>query len=275
VSYLLKAENISYGASDKSFLKKNFEEKEILKNISFEIDKGTVLGISGESGSGKTTLAKIIAGILIPSRGRITFNSQNEIRRKNRVNPIQILFQNNGEILNPLREINKVVAEAVIISSRKEDPYEKMTEIFKSVDFPERLWKRKGYELSGGEQQRAALARILAVNPELLVLDEPFSAQDPESRINLLNLFSSINKKLNITMICISHNLRLLQRFCDEIIIMYQGEIVEKEKTETIFFSPKHPYTKFLLKAENYDLSYEELKYNTRAGLSSSSSSSS
>jgi len=254
---ILKVENICYSAEQKSFIGFTGEKKEILKNISFDLEKGKILGIAGESGSGKTTLAKLIAGIIKPSSGKIIINDQN---RKTRINPVQILFQNNGEVLNPFREIEEVVEEAIRLRSRIKLKEEK-EKIFNSVNFPGHLWKRKGFELSGGEQQRAALARLLAVEPELLILDEPFSAQDPDSQINFLNLFKKINEEFGITLICISHNLKLLRLLANNIIIMYKGEIVETGSSDEIFSSPKHPYTKFLLRAENYDLKYEELKF--------------
>lgn len=252
---ILKIEDLSYSInSDKKV-------KQILNGINFSLNRNDILGISGESGSGKTTLAKIIAGILSPFDGKVIYRGIKESTKKKRCNPIQILFQNNGEILNPLREISKVVIEAIRITDNEKDPQLKMEEIFDVINFPKHLWNRKGYELSGGEQQRVALARILAIEPELLILDEPFSAQDPESQLNLLNLFLSLNNKFNITIICIAHNLRILSKLCKKMIILYNGKVVEKGETTEILNTPKHPYTKILLKAENYDLTYEELKY--------------
>lgn len=227
----------------------------ILKNISFELKKNLVLGIAGESGSGKTTLGKLISGILSPTAGEIKFGFNNQNKKTNRV---QILFQNNGEILNPFRKISEVVDEALRIRSVEKELAKKRSTLFNSLNFPEELWNRKGFELSGGEQQRAALARLLAVEPDLLILDEPFSSQDPESQLNFLNLFRNIKEEFNVTLICIAHNLRILRKLCDEIIIIYKGELIEKGNTEEIFNSPKHPYTKFLLSAENYNLTYDE-----------------
>ncbi len=250
---LLEVNNLSYAVKG---LK---GEITILNDISFTLEKKQTLGIAGESGSGKTTLGKLLAEIITPTNGRIQLNVQD---KKERINPVQILFQNNGEVINPLRRVADMVDEAVRLKSGKKDIVKKRTNLFNSLNFSNELGNRKGYELSGGEQQRAALARLLAVEPELLILDEPFSAQDPESQLNFLNLFLKIKTEYNITLICIAHNLRILRKLCDEIMIIYRGRLVEKGKTEEIFNSPKHPYTKFLLSSENYDLTYDELKTN-------------
>ena len=254
MSELLNVNNICYSVDTDTGNGK--EKKEILKDVSFSLEKGKILGISGESGSGKTTLSKILCGILKPTGGSYTFNHSSG-RKKTGANPVQILFQNNGEVLNPFREIDNLIKEAVRISEGRNGDIEKRAGmIFESVGFPDKLRKRKGYELSGGEQQRAALARLLAVKPELLILDEPFSAQDTESQFNLLNLFKKINKEFGITLICVAHNLKILRKLCGEVLIMYKG------KSEKIFGKPEHPYTQFLLKAENYDLNREELKFD-------------
>jgi len=256
MNLILKAEDLSY-----SVLQKN-EEKPILKNISFELERNSVLGISGESGSGKTTLGKIIVGILKPTAGKISYYFSGNHKR---VSPVQILFQNTGEIINPLRTIRSMISDAIITYNDQKkitisDLEKEINDILHKVSpFGGDLEGAKhGYELSGGEQQRVALARVLAVKPELLILDEPFSAQDYESQENFLNLFLNLKKNLNITMICISHNLRIQRKLCDEIMIMYNGEIVEMNKSKELFENPMHQYTKFLLKAERYDLSYEE-----------------
>ena len=253
MNLLLKAENISY-----TVLQKN-EEKIILKNISFELERNTVLGISGESGSGKTTLAKILAGILRESSGKINYYFAKDYKK---LSPVQILFQNTGEIINPLRDVSDILNESLKIGNKNNNSTTQLKSILDSVKLPKLLIERKGYELSGGEQQRVALARILAVKPELLILDEPFSAQDYESQENFLNLFFDLKKNLHITMICIAHNLPLLRRLSDEVMIMYNGEIVEKNDSSELFSNPQHSYTKFLLKAEKYDLSYDDFPKN-------------
>lgn len=258
---LLKVENIFYSVEVKRAKKKQFN---ILMNVSFDVEKGEILGICGESGGGKSTLAKVIAGIISPNSGNILFDSENQsIKRKSR--PIQILFQNHGEILNPFRKVQSIIDEALKINGVSEENIEtEKSKILNSVGFPKELYKRRGYQLSGGEQQRAALGRLLAVKPALLILDEPFSAQDIESQLNLVKLFKRLNKNFHLTMICISHDLRILRNLADRIIILKDGEIVESGETKEIFNSPKKDYTKFLLSAEELNLTYEEIQLSSK-----------
>jgi ABC-type dipeptide/oligopeptide/nickel transport system ATPase subunit len=257
---LVEITNLSYSVRPNSLLRLG-NEKEILKNISLEVRTNEIIGITGESGSGKTTLIKLIAGILKPTTGEIKFTSQQDWQ-KIKTNPVQILFQNNNEILNPFRRIEDIIEEAIRIRNKsKTDIASEKERIFNSVGFTIELRNRKGYELSGGEQQRAALSRILAAKPELLILDEPFSAQDVESQVNLLQLFKKINEEFNLTMICVAHNLKILRKLADKIFVMYNGEIVESGNTEDIFNSPQNDYTKFLIKCENYDLKTPKFKF--------------
>jgi peptide/nickel transport system ATP-binding protein len=254
---LLKIENISYSVAVKDEKKKRFD---ILKNVSFEVAPGEILGICGESGGGKSTLARVIAGIIKPNSGRIILDSD-YATSKRKSSPIQILFQNHGEILNPFRKVKNILAEALKINGVDESNIEKEREnVLSSVGFPKELYNRKGFELSGGEQQRAALARLLAVKPALLILDEPFSAQDVESQLNFVNLFKKLNRDFNLTMICISHDLRILRNLANRVIIIKDGEIVESGKTKEVFDNPKKEYTKFLLSAEALNLTYQELQ---------------
>lgn len=232
----------------------NVKEKTILDDISFDVNNGEIIGIAGESGSGKTTLAKLISGIIQPSNGNIKFESANNN------NSVQLLFQNTGQILNPFRKIEDVVEEAIQLRKNLPDNLELEKErIFSSVNFQKKYWGNIGCNLSGGQQQRAALARLLAVQPELLILDEPFSAQDYESKNTLVDLFKNIKNKFNITLICISHDLNALRNLCERVVIMYKGKIVEIGNTKEILKNPSHPYTSYLIKAEKYDLNHSEL----------------
>jgi len=254
---LLEVKNISYSVVVKDEKKKQFD---ILKNVSFEVEQGEIIGICGESGGGKSTLAKVIAGLIKPDSGKIILDSKFEKERR-RGSPIQILFQNHGEVLNPFRKIQNIIDEALKISGVDKNKIEKdRDKVLESVGFPKELYSRRGFELSGGEQQRAALARLLAVNPILLILDEPFSAQDIESQLNLVKLCKQLNKEFHITMICISHDLRILRSLANRVIILKDGEIVESGITKEVFDNPQKDYTKFLLSAESLELTYEEIK---------------
>ena len=254
---LLEVKNISYSVVVKDEKKKQFD---ILKNVSFEVEQGEIIGICGESGGGKSTLAKVIAGLIKPDSGKIILDSKFE-KEKRRSSPIQILFQNHGEVLNPFRKIRSIIDEALKISGFDENSIQNEREkVLNSVSFPKELYDRRGMELSGGEQQRAALARLLAVKPVLLILDEPFSAQDVESQLNLVKLFKQLNKEFNLTMICISHDLRILRSLANRVIILKDGEIVESGITNEVFDNPQKDYTKFLLSAESLELTYEEIK---------------
>jgi len=256
---LLKVENISYSVILKDKTDKQFN---ILKNVSFEVESCEVLGICGESGGGKSTLAKVIAGLIKPDNGKIILNSKLHNRTSS---PIQILFQNHGEVLNPLRKVSSLIDEALIINRiHKSYIQVEREKILSSVGFPIELCDRRGYELSGGEQQRAALARLLAVNPVLLILDEPFSAQDVESQLNLVKLFKKLNNEFKITMICISHDLKILNAIAHRIIILRNGEIVETGITKEVFNKPQKDYTKFLLSAESLNLTYDEIQTQSK-----------
>jgi len=254
---LLEVKNISYSVEVKEERKKRFD---ILNDVSFEIEQGEILGICGESGGGKSTLAKVIAGIIKADSGRIILNS-NSKEAERRSSPIQILFQNHGEVLNPFRKVQSIIDEALKISGVDESRLTNEREnVLDSVGFQKELYQRRGMELSGGEQQRAALARLLATKPVLLILDEPFSAQDVESQLNLVKLFKQLNKVFNLTMICISHDLRILRNLANRVMILKDGEIVESGLTKEVFNNPQKDYTKFLLSAEALNLNHDELK---------------
>jgi peptide/nickel transport system ATP-binding protein len=195
------------------------------------VERGETAGISGESGSGKTTLAKIIAGHLQPVSGEVKINLSNH----NKSNPVQLLYQNSAFILNPFRRIFDVVCEASYIQHNDKKTAEHQAEnILTMLKINPELWYKRGYELSGGEMQRSALARILAVHPKLLILDEPFAAQDVESQLNMLNIFRTVKTEFDLTLICISHNIRLLKNLADNITMIKNGEIYSVEKSADI-----------------------------------------
>ena len=248
---LLSVKNIDYFSPED-------DKVEILSDISFNVTEGLILGIAGESGSGKTTLGLLLAGILNQSSGEIFLNdSPANNLLKNR--DIQILMQNKGELINPYRRVNAILKEAFELKGNKSESESKILDMLEKLELKNDILKRKGYELSGGEQQRIALARILAVEPKILILDEPFSAQDIESETIIIDLLKKLNSENGLTLICISHDLKILKNFTETLIILHKGKIIENGNTKNILNHPTHPFTKFLVRAEAYALSREEL----------------
>lgn len=254
---ILKAENIAYVVSGNKSLVNN--SVEIIKKISFNVERRKVIGISGQSGSGKTTLAKIISGLLIPTSGKIEAHFKRDWSYSD-PKPIQILFQNDGNLINPYRKVKEILNEAFELKYNKQNNYlNDIKRIFNLFGLKEELLNSKGSQLSGGEQQRIALARVMIVEPEILILDEPFSSQDVEAQLTILNLIQKVKSEFDITIICISHDLQILKNFADELLIMFKGSIVESGITSDIFLNPQNDYTKLLINAQSLKLSKEEI----------------
>lgn len=256
---ILKAKNISYSV-DKNNSFAGHNSVDILKNISFEVKRGKVLGVSGQSGSGKSTLAKILSSILVQTSGTIETSFKKDWS-KSSTKPVQILFQNDGELINPFRKVKDVLNEAFKLKYKKNKIYDsEIDDIFQRFNLNPNLKENKGSQLSGGEKQRIALARIVIVEPEILVLDEPFSSQDIEAQFNILNLIKKLKEEFVFTIICISHDLNILKNFADDLIIMYAGKIVESGSSKAIIENPADNYTKFLLSAQSLKLTEEEIQ---------------
>jgi peptide/nickel transport system ATP-binding protein len=256
---LIQLKNVSYSVEDEQLSLSKGTTADILFDISFTMREKEVLGICGESGGGKSTLAKLIAGIIKPTIGEVILNN-NLSTNYNEPKAIQILFQNNSNLINPYRKAGDVIDEAINLSgTNKNNIAERKAKLFETLNINKELTERRGYELSGGERQRVALARLLAVNPKVLILDEPFSAQDVTSQLNFVEVLKRLNEEFGVTMICISHDLKILRKFTHKVIVLQNGRIVEIADTSKIFTSPEHPYTKFLLSAEEFSLTEEEI----------------
>ncbi|MFA6597068.1 MAG: ATP-binding cassette domain-containing protein [Ignavibacteriaceae bacterium] len=223
---LVTVKNISYSVNNHSFLGKR-NKKKILTDISFEVKSGEILGIAGPSGGGKTTLAKILAGIFDPTEGEVVWSFLKTEQRT--ANNVQLLFQNSEEIINPLRKTKDLLLEALRQEKEKTDFSEaRLTALLRDVNVNKNLLGTYGFQLSGGQRQRVALARLLAVEPEVLILDEPFSAQDVESQLNLLLLLKKINSEKRITLICISHQVNVLKKLTPRILYIKEGKLVSE-----------------------------------------------
>ncbi len=256
---ILNINNISYSVRKKSSFS-GYQVVDILNSISFEVESGKILGIAGQSGSGKTTLAKILAGVLLPTAGTVKNNFKKDWS-KSSPKPVQILFQNDGELINPFRKIKNVLNESFELKLNENKFYDKeISDNFSRFSLNPQIGDSTGSQLSGGEKQRIALARIIIAEPEVLILDEPFSSQDVESQWSILNLINKLKNELNLTIICISHDLNILKHFSDNLLIMYDGRITESGTTKSLIEEPKNRYTKFLLSAQTLNLTEEEIQ---------------
>ncbi|MFA5361964.1 MAG: ATP-binding cassette domain-containing protein [Candidatus Omnitrophota bacterium] len=219
-----------------------------LDNVSFSLNEFETLGIVGESGSGKTTLAKIIMKLLPATGGDVRFDAS---RIGNLRKDIQIIFQNPYNSLDPKMRIIDALAEPLIIHRicPKRMIRQTVSELLELVGLNESALNRLPREFSGGERQRICIARVLAVGPKCIILDEPISSLDLTIQAKLLDLFMGLKKKFNLTYIFISHNLAVVKNITDFVLVMKDGRVVEQGKTGDIFRNPGREYTKVLLAA--------------------------
>jgi len=226
-------------------------------DVSFRIPEGTTFGLVGESGCGKTTTSKVILSLYKPTSGRVLFHDKDlntdlsDSERKLRHREIQAVFQDPAASLDPRMTVGRIVEEPLVINRdgnprSTEDVARKMVD---AVGLTQEQFDRYPHELSGGQQQRVAIARALALNPRLVVLDEPVSALDMSVRAQILNLVRDLQSKFHLTYLFVSHDLSVVRYLCDEVAVMYLGRIVESCGTRELFDNPLHPYTKALLAA--------------------------
>ena len=227
-----------------------------LDGVSFGIAKGEILGVVGESGCGKSTLGKTIAGIHQPSGGRVDFEG-NEIAtltpsagRALRRN-LQYCYQDPGASLDPRWKIGRSLEEPLIVHTDmpKSERMERVHATLRAVGLPERHLDLYPHEISGGQQRRVGLARILMLRPSLVILDEPTSGLDGSVQAVVLNLLLELREQFDLTYMFISHDLSVVRLFCQRIAVMYLGRVVEIGATEAVFGAPAHPYTQSLLSA--------------------------
>ena len=222
-------------------------------NVSFQLHAGEIFGIVGESGSGKSTIAKAIMGINRINEGSIRcmgiVNESEEWSMKNHSKRVQYVFQDPLGALDPHLTIIEQVAEPLCIHKhmKRKERNAKATEILRICGLEESHFYRKPGKLSGGQRQRAVLARALINEPEILICDEPVSAMDVSVQAQIINLLEQLARERNMSMIFISHDLRVINNICDRIAVMYAGRFVEMGGVEQIFQNPIHPYTKMLL----------------------------
>lgn len=225
-----------------------------VNDVSLTVPGGQALGIVGESGCGKSTLARTIAGLATPSTGSLHLGeTELEARRSRDVSRrIQMVFQDPASSLNPRMTIREMLTEVLKVHRivDKADLENRLKQMMSLVELPESVLDRRPRALSGGQRQRVGIARALAPEPELLILDEAIAALDVSVQAAVLALLASLREQLNLTMIFISHDLGAIRTVCDRVAVMYLGRIVEHGPVEEVLRRPRHPYTKALLVSE-------------------------
>ncbi len=226
--------------------------------VSLSIPEQSTVGLVGESGCGKTTTAKIAAGLIQPDSGDVVFMGESlastlsnpkaakEFRRK-----VQLVYQNPYSSLDPMMTVGDIVKEPLVIHglARGGELDEAMYSLLKKVNLEEYHALRYPHELSGGQRQRVCIARALATQPKLVLLDEPVSSLDLSIRAQILNLLMDLKEKEKLSYLYISHDLATVRQMCDSVAVMYLGRIVEYAPTDELFGNPMHPYTQALLSA--------------------------
>lgn len=252
---MLELENIT-----KIFRKKQafgaVEATVALNDISAVIGGGKTLGVVGESGSGKSTLARIALRMLSADSGRVRFDGEDITTAKgpallpfrHRVQPV---FQDGAGALDPLMSVHTILSEPLLLRGKlaRTEFTDRIVEVLTSVDLHEDFLPRLPRELSGGQRQRVGIARALLMEPEIIILDEPVSALDVSVQAQVLNLLRDLQARLGLSYMFIGHDLSIAEYFCDEIIVLRHGELVERGAADQLFRNPQSEYTKRLLDA--------------------------
>ena len=226
-----------------------------VKEFNLKIFQGDIVGIVGESGSGKSTVAMLALLLLKASSGQMHYNGKSIVDFVDqdlnafRTN-VQIVFQDSQSALNPRKTVFKTLKEALLIRyGVKADIQARARELLVSMGLETDILDRFPHSLSGGQRQRVGIARAMAMKPKLIVADEPVSALDVSLQSQIINLFRTLHKKHNLTLMFISHDLALVSHLCTRLVVMQNGSIVEAGNTSEIMTNPSHPYTRNLISA--------------------------
>lgn len=228
--------------------------------VTFQVRRGETVGLVGESGSGKTTVARCILRAIKPTCGQVIIHDQEkrvdvlslqrqELRRFRR--HMQLIFQDPYSSLNPRMTVSEIVSEPLLIHgiARGVELEHRARSLIRLVGLDEKHLNRYPHAFSGGQRQRIGIARALALQPSLIIADEPVSALDMSMQAQILNLLKDLQRKLDLTYVFIAHDLSVIRHFCDRVLVMYAGNLVETADSRDLFAQPMHPYTKALLSA--------------------------
>jgi oligopeptide/dipeptide ABC transporter ATP-binding protein len=223
--------------------------------VTLPIQQGSILGLVGESGCGKSTLARMMVGLMPPTSGDVLWRGtaltalSGQGWRDYRAG-VQMVFQDTHSSLNPRKRIHTVLLEAVVAGGvPRHARAERIATLLRQVGIDGQFLGRYPHELSGGQRQRIGIARALAMGPSLLVADEPVSSLDVSLQGQIINLLRELNASLGLTIVLISHDLAVVARVCDRVVVMYGGQVVESGNPERVLTAPSHPYTQALLDA--------------------------
>jgi peptide/nickel transport system ATP-binding protein/oligopeptide transport system ATP-binding protein len=225
-----------------------------VEDVTLTVNRGETLGIVGESGCGKSTTARLMVRLLEPTSGTVRFEgrdisrlSQRQLRPLRR--QMQIVFQDPYSSLNPRKSVGQIVGEPFAIHRTEKDAKSRVRELLDRVGLSPEHYNRYPHEFSGGQRQRIGVARALALQPKLIVCDEPVSALDVSVQAQILNLLKSLQSEYQLTYVFISHDLSVIRQISDRIAVMYVGRVVELSASELLYEHPRHPYTAALLSA--------------------------
>lgn len=231
-------------------------ELRAVDGVSFKIRRGTIFGLVGESGSGKTTVGRTLLGLYEKTAGSVKFRGQelSELspRAMRALRPkIQLVFQDPYSSLNPRIRIGDAIGEAMLEHKlcRREELYDKTIDVMRICGLAPQHYHRFPHEFSGGQRQRIGIARALILNPDFIIADEPISALDVSIQAQIINLFSDLRDDHGVTFLFISHDLGVVEHLCDDVAVMYLGQLVETASRDALFSRPLHPYTQALLAA--------------------------